>query len=199
MCLHLIPLLCCFIKWLQNSRQVFKSANIFWPEALHQSILSAGKSQNNATFKLILRLSHFIYHTLTSHWRDTHRGWWSPCVDTLALLETEQIGKRHPCSGRPQEEQRRNALPRKQRQEPRALSAKVTLLVLRCPGTACQISPGRSQIHAWPSHPPAWHLCSASTALASHLLKQLQTCRVICSHVQQAGMQCLTSKYLIFP
>lgn len=88
-----------------------------------------------------MRLSHFTYHTLTSHWCDAHRGWWSHCLNTQALLETEQMGKRHPCSGRPQEEQRRNALPRKQRQEPRALSAKVTLLVLRCPGTACQIQP----------------------------------------------------------
>lgn len=141
---------------------------------------SGRKSQNDTTFKLILGLSCFIYHNPTSPWPDTHREWWNHCLGTPALLEAEQMEKRHPCSGKPQEVRRRNVLPCKQQQKPRALSAKASLLVLQC-----QIQPWLLPHSSLALALPTLHPCFASTALAP----LLQTCRVICSPIQQSGMQ----------
>lgn len=151
---------------------------MFWSETLCQSI----------------QCHHYInseIRSLIMMW-PLHREWRSCCHGTPALLEAEQIEKRHPGSGRPQEEPRRNCLSCKPGQEPRAVSARESWMVLQCPS-----SPGHSQDHAWPCTNLAVNfLCT--TASASLLLEQLQTCGVVCSHIQQAEMWCFTPKHLNF-
>lgn len=88
-----------------------------------------------------------------------HREWRSHWHDTLALLEAEQMAKRHLGSGRPQEKPRRNCLTCKPWWEPRAVPARESQLVpiqpWSLPGSCLTLhQPHRSfSLHHGPSLP----------------------------------------------